>query len=300
MKTNQTSIKTLVILAAGQGSRFGGAKQFALFGRCEKTLMEYNICHAIDHGFTHLVFISQPKHNQILKQQVLSSLPHSVSYDIVYQDSHDLPTGCHLASTRTKPLGTAHALWCARKSIKGNFAVINADDYYGEQAFQLVQQHGLPNNASLVAYLLKQTLSKHGGVNRGLCQLSAEHKLIAISEIENIHYQAERKLIGTNAKQQTLSLNENALISMNFWCFNLQIFPVLAKLLAETFSAPSTDTTECYLPDAVMKLIEQSAEVDVLTSHDQWFGVTYAADSLSVNQALTALIDKGRFPSLSK
>ncbi len=296
---SSSPVNTLVILAAGRGSRFGGAKQFAQFGRLQKTLMEYNIADALAHGFDHLVFITQPQHKQTLSEQILAYLPENIRCDIVYQDKRDLPSGCIIDSQRTKPLGTSHALWCARHYLTGNFAVINADDYYGKQAFQLVQQHGLANAATLVCYQLKQTLSAHGGVNRGLCQLSGDSKLLAITEITNIHYQATEQLVGFH-QQQVVPLESDALISMNFWCFNTTIFPVIEQLLRQTFSQFCPDGIECYLPDAVMTLIEQSAEVDVLTSHDQWFGVTYAADSISVNQALTTLIDKGHFPSLSK
>lgn len=294
--------QTLVILAAGRGSRFGGAKQFALFGDYQKTLMEYNICHAIDAGIGNIVFITQPCHEQQLLAQVISHLPSSVTAKIVFQDNDNLPSGCVINPQRTKPLGTAHALWCARHLLDEHFIVINADDYYGQDAFALIQQHPLPDFANMVGYVIEKTLSEHGGVNRGLCQLSETDHLISIKELSNIHLQRNGQLVGENDEGLTESIPANSLISMNFWCFNQHIFTSIEALLISTFNANNTniiDEQECYLPDAAMKMINgRQAKIKVLTSLNQWFGVTYAADSSWVDTQISHLIDKDIFSSI--
>ncbi|MDG1750840.1 MAG: sugar phosphate nucleotidyltransferase [Thalassotalea sp.] len=301
-----SKVETLVILAAGRGSRFGGAKQFHPFGRLKKTLMEYNICHAIKNGFKEVVFITQQIHGEQLISQVINHLPTQITSSIVFQNITDLPEGCFLADSREKPLGTAHALWCARDAIKGNFVVINADDYYGQQAFALIS--AIPENYSsaIVAYQLTKTLSENGGVNRGICQLSENNELLALSECENIQ-QVDHKIRGElSSITDDIELNENTLVSMNFWYFNQQIFPLLKQLLLNTFKSDSiqldsADKKECYLPD-VIALLNNNGEhpTKVLTSHDAWFGVTYAADSDNVNNKLTGLADRGLFSALSQ
>ena len=293
------TIKTLVILAAGRGSRFGGAKQFAQFGTLKKSLMEYNIYHAIEAGFTHIIFITHQQYQVQLTEQVIKNLPENMSHNVVFQCLKRLPKGCNISPLRTKPLGTAHALWCAKEVINDPFIVINADDYYGEHAFQLVRNIAIHSSA-MVAYRLVKTLSEHGGVNRGLCQLSAESSLNNITEITNIKRTPTHEIVGTFPNNSLKALAEESLISMNFWCLNEHIFPVLTELLLQTFSEQSNEDKECYLPDAIALLNTQTAQkTRVLTSHDAWFGVTYAADSPYVNKAITTLINEGKFTHLS-
>ncbi|MDO6444690.1 sugar phosphate nucleotidyltransferase [Colwellia sp. 1_MG-2023] len=295
---------SLVILAAGRGSRFGGAKQFHAFGQLNKTLMSYNICHAIDKGCQHIVFITQAKHKEELIEKVINHLPKKVRYNIVFQENDDLPSECKIPRTRKKPLGTAHALWCARQVIPGNFCVINADDYYGKQAFELVTTINHESSA-MVAYQLKKTLSDFGGVNRGICQLSNDNELFALTECENIH-QDGSAIYGETLLNPKLSLTDNTLVSMNFWYFDQQIFPILRQLLLNTFAAKQcdqaqSDEKECYLPDVIALLTTESAKpTKVLTSQDEWFGVTYAADSENVNNKLSELTNKGWFKSLTE
>ncbi len=299
MTKTEHSVSTLVILAAGRGTRFGSAKQFALFGRYQKTLMQYNIANAIAQGFDTIVFITQRQHHQQLTELIIEHLPAHITTHIVYQDNTHLPAGCIIAKNRDKPLGTAHALWCAKALIKTSFVVINADDYYGAQAFSLVRTYGIPNPAYMVAYQVTRTLSANGGVNRGLCQLSKEHYLVGVEEITDIRYRAAEQLSGISLDHTEVTLADTALVSMNFWCFNQQIFSIIEHLLVQTFNREDLSERECYLPDAVMQLIHTSpSQVKVLTSQDAWFGVTYAADSALVNAQLSQLIDQGLFTSL--
>ncbi len=290
-------LNTLVILAAGNGSRFGGAKQFACFGKKQLTLMEYNIHHAMDAGFNHVIFITQASQKAQLKQEVIARLPKSLNVEIVIQSFDILPKNCHVPSTRTKPLGTAHALWCAKDNISENFVVINADDYYGQQAFSMLKQQQISRPTSdvahytMVAYLMQNTLSEHGSVNRGLCEYNNKMQLQKVTEIESI----QQSIFAGNAiisgeistTKQAISITDNALVSMNFWAFNPKIFSAIEQKLSNTFTVSTDKKTECYLPDIVMYQLEKKqVKVDVLQSEDNWFGITYAADSLSVDSQI--------------
>ncbi len=298
-----TQLKTLVILAAGNGSRFGGAKQFACFGAQAKTLMEYNLVHAVAAGFNHVVFITQAQQKLQLEQKVIARLPKSLKVDIAIQTLSALPEKCTISTARKKPLGTAHALWCAKDFIKNHFVVINADDYYGEKAFNLLTQHHaacaksqLPRYA-MVAYLVQKTLSNHGGVNRGLCEYNQNMQLTQVTEIENIHTKNSHNnfiISGHDSnKNQSINLSENSLVSMNLWAFDTSIFSAIEQELIKTLTAISHEKIECYLPNVVMSQLNQhQISVDILTSDDDWFGVTYADDSAWVNSKIDQL-----FPS---
>ena len=181
-------MSTLIILAAGLGSRFGGNKQLAEFGYKKLTLMEYNIINAAKAGFNHVIFVIRAELEDIFNTQIIPRLPSTVTHELIKQNLRLLPNGCTISKHREKPLGTAHALWCCHKSINSSFAVINADDYYGDQAFDLLikKTHGQTNNHLMVAYQIQNTLSDFGGVNRGLCQLNANNSLRSIKECEDI------------------------------------------------------------------------------------------------------------------
>ncbi|WP_085299551.1 sugar phosphate nucleotidyltransferase [Cognaticolwellia mytili] len=292
-----TQLNTLVILAAGNGSRFGGAKQFACFGKMQLTLMEYNIHHAMDAGFNHVIFITQNSQKKQLKQEVISRLPRNLSTNIIIQSLDALPENCHISPTRTKPLGTAHALWCAKDVISDNFAVINADDYYGRQAFNILKQQvasSKNDSYTMVAYLVQNTLSDHGGVNRGLCEHNDKMQLKKVTEVENIQRSKKDKntvISGkTSITQQRVSITNNTLVSMNFWAFNPKIFSAIEQELINQFTLKADDKTECYLPTVIMSQLEQQrANVDVLISEDDWFGVTYSADSVFVDSKINQI-----------
>ncbi len=267
--------------------------------------MEYNLYHAIDAGFNHVVFITQACQKAQLEREIITRLPKNLNIDIVIQSLNVLPKNCHIPSTRTKPLGTAHALWCAKNIINENFVVINADDYYGQQAFSMLKQKHVSRPISdipcyaMVAYLVQNTLSNHGGVNRGLCQHDNKMQLKKVTEVENI----QQSTIGKNTvisgeistTKQAISLADNALVSMNCWAFNRKIFSAIEQKLSNTFTIDATNKTECYLPDIVMYQLEkQQVNVDVLKSEDNWFGVTYAADSLSVDSQINQIFSPSK------
>lgn len=290
---------TLVILAAGLGSRFGGNKQLAEFGPQQLTLMEYNLINAANAGFKRVIFVIRPELEPLIRQQVVCRLPAGVSFDFALQSFDDLPQGCQLPKGRNKPLGTAHALWCCRQLITDSFAVINADDFYGKQAFALLlkQASATPKDYAMVAYQLQNTLSDFGGVNRGLCKLDQQGYLTAIEECEQIKAtgQGISGVLSTN--KADVELSPASLISMNCWLFNPDVFVALEQALIELLSAINNNqiavNQECYLPAVVMQQIQQhNKSVKVVSTIDSWFGLTYPQDSAQVDEKVTALFTK--------
>jgi len=292
-------MSTLVILAAGLGSRFGGNKQLAEFGQQQLTLMEYNLINAVNAGFDQVVFVIRPELDALLKQQVIPRLPKGLAYAFAYQSFDDLPHGCSVPPKRNKPLGTAHALWCCRNLIKNSFAVINADDFYGKQAFSLLLQQAkkTPKDYLMVAYQLQNTLSDFGGVNRGLCQINEQQHLLAIEECEQIKAN-ELGIDGVlSESQQVVELAAESLISMNCWFFTTDIFSALEQALVNLLCSSKEKrldvNDECYLPAVVMQQIQQQNKaVMVLNTEDTWFGLTYPEDSVQVGEKVTALFGK--------
>jgi NDP-sugar pyrophosphorylase family protein len=292
-------MNNLVILAAGLGSRFGGNKQLAEFGQQHLTLMEYNLKNAINAGISRVVFVIRPELALLLKKQVIPRLPKNIEYAVVFQSLDDLPHGCSVSTHRTKPLGTAHALWSCRNIINDSFAVINADDFYGKQAFKrlFAQAKKTPTDYLMVAYQLQNTLSDFGGVNRGLCQIDEHQYLVAIEECKQIKADREgiNGLIGSNKLK--IKLPAESLISMNFWFFTTDIFNALEQaivsLLKSEIEQSAPPNTECYLPAVVMQQIQQQKKkVFVLSTEDTWFGLTYPQDTVLVNEKVTALYGK--------
>mgnify|MGYP000574656807 CR=1 FL=1 len=281
---------SIVILAAGLGSRYGGDKQLDTFGQNQRTLMEYNLINASQAGFDHVIFVIRPEIEETLIQQVIPRLHKSFSYNIVHQTFNALPLNCTVQPERKKPLGTAHALWCCKELLNERFAVINADDYYGALAFRLLHQQSnlLSDEHLLVAYQLEKTLSEHGGVNRGLCRLSRENQLLQIDECENIQ-QPNGKISGKiTSTNEVVTLDSKTLVSMNCWLFSTDIFPYLEEEICQVLKNPN-NTAECYLPTVVMKQIQQTnKKIRVLESTEQWFGVTYKEDKEFVNNSVNA------------
>ncbi len=290
---------SIVILAAGLGSRFGGNKQLAEFGQQQLTIMEYNLINAVNAGFEQVVFVIRPELETQLKQQVIPRLPTGLTYAFVYQTFNDLPHGCSISSKRTKPLGTAHALWCCRNIINDSFAVINADDFYGNQAFKLLLQQArkTPEDYLMVAYQLQNTLSDFGGVNRGLCHINVQQHLTTIEECEKIAANGHEIQGVVSTTQETVQLAADTLISMNCWLFTTDIFNALEQAISRLLK-PSSESlininAECYLPAVVMQEIQQQDKVvTVLSTDDTWFGLTYPQDSKQVDEKVTALFCK--------
>ena len=295
-------------MAAGIGSRFGGGiKQLTSFGPNGEIIMEYSIYDALEAGFNKVVFVIRKDLEQEFKSIIGSRIEGKVQVEYAYQEIQDLPEGCVCPEDRKKPWGTGQAILCCRNQVKEPFAVINADDYYGKDAFRLLYDY--LNNVSttedgklsigMAGFVLKNTLSEHGGVTRGLCTVNAHEELLGIRETKNI----VRTSYGAAVENPDTSLSpidENCLVSMNFWGFTPAIFPVLEKGFKAFMDGLDEDglhSGEYLLPDVVDELLkEHTTAVSVLKTNDQWFGVTYKEDVPLVIAKIAECIERGDYP----
>ena len=287
---------TLVIMAAGLGSRFGGDKQLAALGPNGETMLQLSIASAIKAGFSSAVIVTRASLIAPL-QALLGDLPSYFTVHYCVQQLTDLPPSClelvGECEHRTKPWGTAHALWSARQLVSGSMAVINADDYYGDRAFTLLVQgfKQRPSQWQMVAYPLKETLSDHGGVNRGIC-VTRDNQLISVEEWLNIAWQGDN-LVGSKLGQQA-NLAPDALASMTCWGFTPEIFNILAEALSVFIVQQGhRPDSECYLPAVVQAALSakvNAQQVYVSQTMDTWLGVTYPQDIDWVKQKLMELL----------
>ncbi|QYK08874.1 nucleotidyltransferase family protein [Shewanella mangrovisoli] len=283
---------TLVIMAAGLGSRFGGDKQLASLGPAGEPMLVLSIQSAIRSGFKRAVLVIRPELEAELHELLIRFLPAHFEYHFCYQSLTDLPAEAQLAdvSHRLKPWGTAHALWCARDSVNGPMAVINADDFYGDSAFASLAK-GLtarPHDWMMVAYPIELTLSEHGGVNRGLCQVE-QGQLRSVAEWLNIQAQ-DYGFIG-EGPEGLAPLPSQSLVSMTCWGFSPSIFDVIKRELTVFIEQQGQlPKSECYLPAVVQAGIEQGVPVFVDVASEPWLGVTYPQDTVWVKQKLMELL----------
>lgn len=295
---------SLVIMAAGLGSRYGGNKQVDGIGPHGEFLMEYAIYDALRAGFGRIVFIIKPEMRELIERlcgslagrTALDGSPAEVYY--AYQTFDSLPAFYRVPAGRTRPYGTVHALLCAEEAVTGPCCVINADDFYGLDAYRQMAQElrRLPaeGGAAMVGYLLKNTASLHGTVTRGLCVRQGGF-LDSVRETRNIQLYPDGTLRDLGADRL---LDPDALVSMNFWGFMPSIFPVLRRDFESFLRAAGDDPkAERLLPELVDSQIQQgNLRVSVLSSAGQWFGMTYREDREAVAQALRRLHESGEYP----
>ncbi len=286
---------TLVIMAAGLGSRYGGDKQIDGIGPHGEILMQYSIYDAVNAGFNKLVFVIKPQYKDII-EGICKDFS-GVERKYVYQDFSSIPAFYKIPEDRTKPFGTVHAVLCAKDEVNEPFAVINADDFYGKDAF--VKMHDRlvtlgENEATMVAYRLKNTVSLNGAVTRGICNVK-NGALAGVTETYKITVDAQGKISDSESGE----LDGNALVSMNMWGFRAEIF----KDMQSDFEAflrgipVGEPKAEYALPTMVDKMISSGALcVDVLSTDAVWFGVTYREDRDYVAGELAALHKDGTYP----
>lgn len=288
---------TLVILAAGLGSRFGGNKQISHVGPHDEILMEYSIHDAIAVGFTQIVFILKADMVDLIRETVGKRIEGLVRVDYAVQDDATLPSWYTRPADRTKPFGTVHAVLCARDVIRGAFATVNADDYYGKEAFGVM--HGLlselqcANDAAMVPYILGNTMSENGGVTRGICRIE-NGKLLDVVETKNIMYGENGEIVCDSGV-----LLPNEMVSMNMWGFHKDLLTRMNTYFERFLQTiPAEDRkAECLLPIMVGDfLAEGGFTVTAKPSTDQWFGITYQADRALVMEKLRKLHDTGAYP----
>ena len=295
---------TLLVLAAGMGSRYGGIKQLEPMGPAGETLLDYSVHDALGAGFNKLVFVIRREIEAPFRELIGRRYQEKVEIEYVFQELDGLPEGYHVPEGRTKPWGTGHAVLAARDAIDGCFAVINADDFYGQDAYRVVCEYfrNCLENAKdplcMVGYQLDHTLSNHGTVNRGLCR-GAKGFLQSVEEIIDIGRDREGTILGTNQSGKEVRLAPDALVSMNFWGFSSAIFPKLEQSFIRFLQFHGGALTEeFYIPSFVDKLIlQEGALCDLLNTSANWFGVTYPGDKPFVQQRLAELIEQGLYPS---
>ncbi|HEX7326753.1 MAG TPA: NTP transferase domain-containing protein [Rhodanobacteraceae bacterium] len=294
---SETNAPALVILAAGLGSRYGGSKQIAGVGPDGEWLLEYAIHDAVAAGFRRVVLLIRDELRAPLAQRLAPNLDGRADLRFVTQTLDTVPPGCKPASGRSKPLGTAHAVWCCRALLGGPFAVINADDYYGREAFGLLAAHfrATPGPA-MVGYRLDATLSSHGGVNRGVCRIGADGCLDDVSEYIDIG--VRDGVLSGNAPDGTRKpLAEDTVVSLNCWGLTPDLFPDLEAGL-RTFLAHAGPKDEYFLPHAVAHhLALRARRLPVLPTTDKWMGLTYPGDLANVTATLAGLHAHNAYPT---
>ena len=292
---------TLLILAAGMASRYGGMKQIEVFGPDDETIMDYSIYDAIRAGYGKIVFIIREEFSEQFKAIFEPKLKGRIETAYVFQHLDAHTNGYSRSDDRTKPWGTAHAVLCAKDAINEPFAVINADDFYGRDAFeksvQFLNNECNPNNYAIVGYQLKQTLSEHGTVNRGVCGTDAEGHLKSVVERLNISY--KNGLVKADDGLQPEVLEAETIVSMNFWCFHPSIFSYTEKLFNQFLEKNGKELkSEFFIPIVADHFMhEGGGKIEILPTNAIWFGVTYKEDAPSVRNAIQQLLDKGEYPA---
>ena len=291
--------ETLLVMAAGMGSRYGGLKQMDEMGPNGGTLLEFVLYDALEAGFNKIVFIIRTDFADAFREK-FNHLSSRAEIVYVFQESGHLPKGFKAVPNRTKPWGTGHAVWTAASAIKEPFAVINADDYYGREALDEAYRqvkHMQENGplATLIAYRLDKTLSAHGTVSRGVVQLNGSDELASIEE--NTSIERMNDLIVSHKADGDVYLEEDTPVSMNLMVLKPEIFQWFEDGL-RSFLEKSVDLTkgEYYLPAVLSALQDAGKPVKVYSVNATWFGVTYSEDKEKVQEALGDLVDKGNYP----
>ena len=295
---------TLLIMAAGLGSRYGGNKQVDHMGPNGEILMEYSIHDALKAGFDQVVFVIKRAMADTFKAQIGDKIADKCKVVYAFQEYDSLPDGFVPPEGRSKPYGTVHAVLCAEEAIDGPFAVINADDYYGQDAFATMAASlrtlaGQEKAASMVAYDLKNTVSDFGSVTRGVCEKDGSGHLLRVTETYKIKPAPDGTIRDYQSDPEGVKLDPEALVSLNFWGFTPWIFEAGKRRLSAFLQDGSGDPLkkEYVLPTLVDELMrEEELTVDVLNTHAVWFGITYQEDKPLVQEALRKLHAAGAYP----
>lgn len=289
----------LVILAAGMGSRFGGLKQVEPIGPHGELIIEYSIHDALRAGFQRLVLVIRKDIEADFRATIGKRLEAHVDVSYVFQEMAALPAGHKPPAGRTKPWGTGHAVLAAKKAVRGPFAVINADDFYGAAGYAALAAHfASAKGYAMIGYPLLLTLSEFGTVSRGLCATDAQGHLRSITEISQIAKHGTGAQY-TDAAGAVHALTGGEIVSMNFWGFTPEVFPQLERLFAAfLMDKARAPEGEFYLPTAISKLNDRKeTAVALLKSSDAWFGVTYRQDLAAAQIAIRGLIAAGKYPA---
>lgn len=293
---------TLVILAAGMGSRYGGMKQIDGVGNHGEPIIEFSIYDAKQAGFENVVLIIKREHEEAFRQALTNKLEGKINVRFAYQDMCNIPEGFTVPEGRVKPWGTTHALLACKGIVDGPFAIINADDFYGRDAYKVIYDflttEVKDNQYAMVGYPCINTLTDNGTVTRGLCQEDENKCLASIVEIQKIAKKDGHAVYEDNGEWKEIS--DNSLVSMNFWGFTPAIFKDMEEIFAEFLQEHLEENPlkcEHVIPTAVGTLVaENKCSVKMLSSKDAWFGVTYKEDKPNVMQKIQEMKDAGIYP----
>ena len=293
--------KTLVILAAGMGSRFGGLKQIEPMGPNGEFIIDYSIYDAIKSGFNKVVFIIKRENYDIFKETIGKRVEPHIKVEYVFQENNNLPEGVVLPEERVKPLGTAHAVLCCKGVVNEDFIIINADDFYGKDAYEeavkfFSEDH--PNEYAIIGYKIKNTLTENGSVKRGVCQEENGYltQLVESSVEEKDGHIIASPLDGSDP----FEIDKDDPVSMNMFCFRKDIFAYLEEHFVDFFLDNKDNLLKCeyLIPDVVFNMMNDGLiKVPVIPTTAKWYGVTYKEDTDYVKDAIKGLIEKGDYPS---
>lgn len=296
----------LVIMAAGMGSRYGGLKQIDPVDEQGNKIIDFSIYDAIRAGFKKVIFVIKRENEQDFRSCIGDVVKGHIEVEYAFQELSDIPAGQSIPEGRVKPWGTAHAVLSARKLIDGPFAVINADDFYGREAFRVIYDHLSTTNDddkyryAMVGYALKNTLTENGYVSRGICTTDDNGYLTDIVERTHIEKRDDGAVYTEDEGKTYTDISPDSIVSMNMWGFSRSFIDEAEKNFERFFAdtVPGNPLkAECYLPGVVDVLLRAGkASVKVLESKDRWFGVTYKEDKPFVTESIRALKDKGEYP----
>ena len=303
---NRNEKPTLIIMAAGMGSRYGGLKQVDRITDTEEIILDFSLYDDMMAGFERVVFVIKEEHRELFRELVDERAGRYMQVEYAYQKLDDIPEGFEIPEGREKPWGTGHAVLACRHLINGPFAVINADDYYGAGGFSDIYEYltgnrdGEKYSYCMVGYKLENTVTENGHVARGVCDIDENGYLKQVTERTKI-MRKEQGISYTEDDGRTwVKLPDDTVVSMNFWGFSHSMMEELEKGMPEFLDTALKNNPikgEYYLPAAADRLIrEGKATVKVLTSHDKWYGVTYKQDREDVKNALESMKDKGFYP----
>src|ERR1700676_3286449 len=292
---------TLLILAAGMASRYGSMKKIQSFGPSGETIMDYPIYDAIQSGFKKIVFVVRKDFANDFKNIFEPKWINKVETAYVYQEMESFLDGYVAPHGRSKPWGTAHAVLCAKSAVQDPFAVINADDFYGrdafEKAYQFLNTACDASTYSIIGYDLSKTLSENGSVSRGVCEVDSHNNLVSIHERTKIYRNKEGKITYEEGGK-TFQVPDSAKVSMNFWCFDPAVFQFIEKIFREFLAKSGQDSkSEFFIPIIGDRFIhEGKGQIKIIPTSSSWFGVTYKEDAPSVQESINKLVESGAYP----
>lgn len=292
---------TLVIMAAGMGSRFGGLKQIEPVGPNGEFIIDYSIYDAVQAGFNKVVFIIKEENFELFKETIGHRVEKQVNVEYVFQKQDDVPSGYDIPKDRVKPWGTSHAILSAKDAVDGDFLVLNADDFYGKDSFfqasKFFEESKDDSEYAIIGYDIKNTLTENGSVKRGVCE---EENGYLVKLIESSVEIKDGKIIASPLDgSDSFEIEENSPVSMNMFCFHNNIFKYLEKNLMLFFEKNKNDLSKCeyLIPDSVYGCIKEGlAKVKVIPTTAKWQGITYKEDKEKLVNSIEELINDGEYP----